>query len=111
MTEQEFIDSMSKTLSELRSQRVQQDEQARIALIFMREFRPTLLRLLKECKLMDKFCLMKTEILDEHNDFDIRSCMDDELINIAADKGFIYMQEHSTPDFLDFRKAQNSVEY
>lgn len=107
MTEQRIIDSTGEILGELHSLQVQQEEQARIALIFMREFKPTLLRLLEECKLMDRFYLMKTDILNDPNDLDIRSCMDDKLIDIAADKGFIYMPNHSTPNFLDFHKAKN----
>ena len=106
MTDQEIIDFADGILGGLHSHRMQLDEQARIALIYEKKFKPALLRILEECRLMERAMLCKTDIFDEPNNLDIRVYMSDELIDLASEKGFIYVPNHSTPDFLDFHKIE-----
>lgn len=106
MTNQEFIDFMGEKLQELSSRKMQSNNQARVASIYEEKFKPILLCSLEEHRFMDKFCILKNEVLDEPNDFDIRCCMNNDLIEEAAQKGFAYMQDHSTPEFLDFHKIE-----
>lgn len=106
MIDQEFIDFTSEKLQELSRQTTQLNNQARVASIYEEKFKPILLRSLEEHRFMDRFCILKNEILAESNDFDLRCCMSDELIEEAGQKGFAYIQNHSTPEFLEFYKIE-----
>ena len=106
MTDKEFIDYANATLQELHTQRMQLEEQARVTLIIEKKFKPMFFRLLEEHKFMERIWIFKKDFLDESDNIDIRKCMSDELINIAAEKGFIYILQHSTSDSLDFHKTE-----
>lgn len=104
MSEREFFGRAKDFLHKLHRENEQLNEEARIALFFMREFKPKLLQFLKESDGFSEVVFKKESIIEEECNYDMRKCMDNEIISAVAEMGIRYDWENSTDKELCFKR-------
>ena len=102
LSDKEFIEQVTNLLKGFHEENEQTDEDARIALIVMREFKPKLHQFLLNNKDFLKIVFRREDVIDGECRYDMRTCMDEEVINDVHNLGFIYCDENSKPDRLFF---------
>ena len=100
-----FMQSTKQNLCKLHAQRIEFDETAQIANIFLIKFKPTLLDFLNN-SIEEKICFTREMIISEPCDYNLRQGMDDDLIVEIVHKGYRYIKEESTSSELVFQKIE-----
>ena len=103
MEDKDFIQYMKTKINELREQRLELDEIARIELIFLKEFRPKLMTFLDKKK-EKKVYFTREMVTPEECNYNLRQEMCDELIFDVLHKGYKYIPEESTSSQLVFER-------
>lgn len=101
-----FIQTTKQNLCKLHAQRIEFDETAQIANIFLIKFKPTLLDFLNNNSIEEKICFTREMIISEPCDYDLRQGMDNDLIVEIVRKGYRYIEEESTSSELVFQKIE-----
>lgn len=107
--EKEFIDWVERVIQKADEKVCQANEAARIDLIFMKKFKSTLMNHINSNIGKKEIRFEKTEVLQKEDNYNIRSGMDDDLINEVARKGYIYRGDLSSSDCLVFQQG-NTLE-
>lgn len=103
MEDQKFIDFVTEKVGELHTQRLNNEDKARIDKIFERNFIPTLFDFL-ERSTENKVAFTREIITKEDSDYDLLQEMNDTLIVEIYYKGYKFIEEESTPDTLVFQR-------
>lgn len=103
MSEQKFLSRMNCKLKELRQVNAELDDEARIALTVLKNFKPTLYSLLERNK-EDEFLLRLKDLTTEECNTDLMSLIDSEVRRELHMKGYYYIENESDNKKLLFRK-------
>ncbi len=103
MKGQEIIDFVTEEMGKLRAKRLEDEEKARIDLLFERNFKPTLFGFL-ECSKEPKVAFTRGMVTNEKCDYNLLQMIDDTLKAEIYRKGYKFVEEESTPDTLVFQR-------
>lgn len=103
MKDQELIDFVTEKVGELHTQRLNNEDKARIDKIFERNFIPTLFDFL-ERSTENKVAFTREIITKEDSDYNLLQEMNDTLIVEIYYKGYKFIEKESTPDTLVFQR-------
>ncbi len=106
MEDKRFFEFITSAINKTDEKNRQMNECARIALAIEQSFTPAFSRFLEKHKCDGVYWLSRKDIINEPCNYDIRKCMTDDFINVAAQKGYEYRQELSNPGGLVFYKRQ-----
>ena len=105
MKDKDFVQSVQEKLHELHVHRIELEEKARIANIFFKNFKPSLMDFLDH-SIEEKVSFTREMIISEPCDYNLRQGMDNDLILEIVRKGYRYIEEVSTSSELVFQKIE-----
>lgn len=105
MKDKDFVQSVQEKLHELHVHRIELDEKARIANIFLKGFKSSLMEFIDNST-EEKILFTREMITSEPCDYNLRQGMDDDLIVEIVHKGYRYIKEESTSSELVFQKIE-----
>lgn len=105
MKDKDFVQSVQEKLHELHVHRIELDEKARIANIFLKGFKSSLMEFIDNSS-EDKILFTREMIISEPCDYNLRQGMDNDLIVEIVRKGYRYIEEESTSSELVFQKIE-----
>lgn len=106
MNDKDFFEFVRKFLEKADKEVMDINENARIALIFQREFKSYLMRCITEDKNSTTIIIERSNFITEPCNFDIRQCMDEDTINEIAITGYQYQQKQSNVETLFFKRIK-----
>lgn len=103
MNEQKFNSKVMDLIERANQRIAEYDDKARIELIVLQNFKPTLYSLL-ECNKEDEFLLRLEDLTTEECNIDLRDLIDAEVRRELYRKGYDYIENQSDYNKLLFRK-------
>ncbi len=105
MKDKDFVQSVQEKLHELHVHRIELNEKARIANIFLKGFKSSLMEFIDNST-EEKILFTREMITSEPCDYNLRQGMDNDLIVEIVRKGYRYVEEESTSSKLVFQKIE-----
>lgn len=105
MNDKDFFEFVRKFLEKADNEVTDINDNARIALIFHREFKSYLMKRIEEDNDSSTIIIERSDFITEPCNYDIRQCMDEDTINEIAITGYQYQQEQSNVQALVFKKV------
>ena len=104
MNDNDFFESVRKSLEKANKEVEEINENARIALIFHQEFKSHLIKRIMDAQDSKMVIINREDFITEPCNYDIRQCIDEDTINEIAITGYQYQQEQSNDESLIFTK-------
>ena len=105
MKDKDFVQSVQEKLHELHVHRIELNEKARIANIFLKGFKSSLMEFIDNST-EEKILFTREMITSEPCDYNLRQGMDNDLIVEIVRKGYRYIEKESTSSELVFQKIE-----
>lgn len=106
MGEEEFKKYVKEELQELEEKKIHDNKKLRIHSIFQKYFKPALQKYIEIRQGKEELLYRRTDFIDEPCNYDIRTCMDDEYVQLIRSLGYNYVQMLSDSDRLVFQKIK-----
>ena len=104
MNDTDFFNVITEQCDKLRRNRIEMEEEAKVAIKFMQLFKKKLLLYIEEHEDEEVIIFERNDVLQTTCECEMRQYMDYDFIKELLGKGYIYMDKASSKDAIVLRK-------